>query len=55
MPRDRIDASLDPDLTDPAKVQQLLNGIDVPVLELRPVSTEVNPVATNKAGRCARW
>jgi putative SOS response-associated peptidase YedK len=48
LPSDRIDAWLNPELTDAAQVQKLLTGIEMPALEVRPVSTEVNKVAINK-------
>jgi putative SOS response-associated peptidase YedK len=44
LPRDRVDAWLDPTLTDPDKIHQLLAGLQVTGLRSRPVSTAVNRV-----------
>ena len=48
LPADRIDAWLDPQLTDTAAVQQLIGGIAYEPLQVRAVST-----AVNKTGRGA--
>lgn len=48
LPSERMDAWLDPTLTDPAKVQALLTGIEAVSLEVRPVSTEVNKVGNDR-------
>src|SRR3954471_10744740 len=42
LPADRVDAWLDPALTDPDKIRDLLTGLQVAHLQARPVSTEVN-------------
>lgn len=47
LPADRVDAWLDPHRTDPDEVHQLLDGIVIPPLAVRPVSTQVNRVGTN--------
>ncbi len=47
LPADRIDAWLDPGLTDPDRIAVLLAGLRVGDLEARPVSTLVNKVANN--------
>lgn len=47
LPPDRVDAWLDPALTDPEKVQQLLAGLHVTGLRSRPVSTRVNRVGND--------
>jgi putative SOS response-associated peptidase YedK len=44
LPPDRIDAWLDPALTDPEKVARVLAGLQVTGLRSRPVSTQVNRV-----------
>jgi putative SOS response-associated peptidase YedK len=44
LPPDRVDAWLNPTLTDPDKIRQLLAGLQVTGLRSRPVSTEVNRV-----------
>jgi putative SOS response-associated peptidase YedK len=44
LPLDRVDAWLDPTLTDPDKIHRLLAGLQVTGLQSRPVSTEVNRV-----------
>jgi putative SOS response-associated peptidase YedK len=46
LPPDRIDAWLDPDLTDKTAVQKLISGIEYEPLQVRAVST-----AVNKTGR----
>jgi putative SOS response-associated peptidase YedK len=48
LPGDRVDAWLDPGLTDKNQVRQLLTGIEVPPLEARAVSPAVNRVGTNR-------
>ncbi|PZS25887.1 MAG: DUF159 family protein [Pseudonocardiales bacterium] len=48
LPSERIDAWLDPTLTDPARIQTLLTGIESVPLEVRPVSTEVNKVGNDR-------
>lgn len=47
LPGDRHDAWLDPNLTDPAAIADLLTGVQAPPLEIRPVSRDVNRVGTN--------
>jgi putative SOS response-associated peptidase YedK len=47
LPRDRVDAWLDPHLTDPGKVADVLKGVQAPPMEIRPVSRQVNRVGTN--------
>jgi putative SOS response-associated peptidase YedK len=47
LPRDRVDAWLDPHLTDPGKVADVLKGVQAPPMDIRPVSREVNRVGTN--------
>lgn len=47
LPDDRVADWLDPTLTDPDKVQQLLAGIRVEGLDARPVPTTVNKVGNN--------
>ena len=47
LPPDRVDACLDPTLTDPDKIGAVLRDLTAPALELRPVSTQVNRVANN--------
>jgi putative SOS response-associated peptidase YedK len=47
LPRDRVDAWLDPHLTDPAKIADVLQGVQAPPMEIRPVSREVNRVGPN--------
>ena len=42
LPADRIDAWLDPALTDKQQAQELISGIDYPLLQVRAVSTAVN-------------
>jgi putative SOS response-associated peptidase YedK len=46
LPADRIDAWLDPELTDKDAVQDLISGIEHEPLQVRAVST-----AVNKTGR----
>jgi putative SOS response-associated peptidase YedK len=48
LPAERVDAWLDPDLTDKKQVRELLTGIEVPPLEARAVSPAVNRVGTNR-------
>jgi putative SOS response-associated peptidase YedK len=48
LPSDRIDAWLDPDLTDKDAAQRLISGIESEPLQVRAVST-----AVNKTGRGA--
>jgi putative SOS response-associated peptidase YedK len=48
LPPDRIDAWLDPQLTEKGAVQNLIGGIDHEPLQVRAVST-----AVNKTGRGA--
>jgi ATP-dependent DNA ligase len=48
LPEERVDAWLDPDLTDKKQVRELLTGIEVPPLEARAVSPAVNRVGTNR-------
>jgi putative SOS response-associated peptidase YedK len=48
LPPDRIDAWLDPHLTDKNEVQKLISGIEYEPLQVRAVST-----AVNKTGRGA--
>jgi putative SOS response-associated peptidase YedK len=48
LPPDRIDAWLDPELTDKDAVQKLIGGIEYEPLQVRAVST-----AVNKTGRGA--
>jgi putative SOS response-associated peptidase YedK len=47
LPADRVDAWLDPDLTQPDDLYLALDGVDLPPLEVRPVSTRVNRIDTN--------
>jgi putative SOS response-associated peptidase YedK len=49
LPADRIDAWLDPGLTDTAAAQKLLTGIEFDPLQMRAVSTAVNKPGPNKA------
>jgi SOS response associated peptidase (SRAP) len=42
LPPDRIDAWLDPDLTDKDEVRKLISGIEYEPLQVRPVSTAVS-------------
>jgi putative SOS response-associated peptidase YedK len=48
LPADRIDAWLDPNLTNKDDAQRLITGIEYEPLQVRPVST-----AVNKTGRGA--
>jgi putative SOS response-associated peptidase YedK len=48
--RDAVDAWLDPRLTDPTRVQQLLAVTEAELLEAYAVSTEVNSVQNNHPG-----
>jgi putative SOS response-associated peptidase YedK len=48
LPADRIDAWLDPNLTDKNEAQTLISGIEYKPLQVRAVST-----AVNKTGRGA--
>jgi len=47
LPTDRIDAWLDPHLTEPDEIAEVLKGVQAPPLEIRPVSREVNRVSNN--------
>jgi putative SOS response-associated peptidase YedK len=47
LPPERFDAWLDPNRTDPGKVYDVLNGIVMPPLDVRPISTKVNRVAND--------
>lgn len=47
LPRDRVDAWLDPDRTEPKGIAEVLEGIEPPLLGLRRVSRKVNKVGTN--------
>lgn len=47
LPRDRVDAWLDPALTDPAAIADVLTGIHPPLLGVRKVSRAVNRVGSN--------
>ncbi len=47
LPADRVAAWLDPRRTDPTEVHEVLEGIVMPPLVVRPVSTEVNRVGNN--------
>lgn len=47
LPADRIDAWLDPKRTNPDHVYEILDGIVIEPLEVRPVSTRVNRVGNN--------
>lgn len=47
VPRDRFSEWLDPDLTDKADVQHLLDSLPEPALVPRVVSTRVNSVRNN--------
>jgi putative SOS response-associated peptidase YedK len=49
LPRDRVDAWLDPNITDPDEVYKLLAGIQLDSLEVRRVSIAVNNVRNNAA------
>jgi putative SOS response-associated peptidase YedK len=47
LPRDRVDAWLDPHLTDPGKIADMLQGVQAPPMQIRAVSREVNRVGPN--------
>ena len=47
LPPDRVDAWLDPNRTDPDQVYNVLDGIVMNPLEVRPVSTKVNRVGND--------
>jgi len=47
LPAERIDDWLDPAITDPAKIEKLIAGIQLDTLEVRPVSMTVNKVSNN--------
>lgn len=47
LPADRVDAWLDPQLSDPKRIQSLLAGIEIDNLAMRPVSRDVNKVGNN--------
>jgi putative SOS response-associated peptidase YedK len=47
LPRDRVDAWLDPARTDRDQIYEVLDGIVLEPLAVRPVSTRVNRVGTN--------
>jgi putative SOS response-associated peptidase YedK len=47
LPRDRVDAWLDPAITEPDQVRKLLTGVQLDPLEVRRVSTAVNKVSHN--------
>ena len=47
LPPDRVGAWLDPTRTDPEKIYEVLDGIVLEPLAVRPVSTRVNRVDTN--------
>lgn len=47
LPPDRIDAWLDPKRTEPDQVYDVLDGIAMNPLEVRPVSTKVNRVGND--------
>lgn len=47
LPSDRIEAWLDPTLTDPVTVRKLMTSIELDPLEVRAVSTDVNKASTN--------
>ncbi len=38
---------MDPNLTDPNKIADVLKRVQAPAMEIRPVSREVNRVGTN--------
>lgn len=48
LPRERVDAWLDPTMTDTDQAQQSLTGIDVAPLELRAVTQDINRVGNNR-------
>lgn len=47
LPRDRVDAWLDPARTDPDAIADVLRGLHPPLLGIRKVSRQVNRVGTN--------
>lgn len=47
LPRDRIDAWLDPHRTGPDQIREVLADVEPPLLGIRRVSREVNRVGTN--------
>lgn len=47
LPRDRVDAWLDPARTDPDAIAEVLTGLHPPLLGIRKVSRQVNRVGTN--------
>ena len=47
LPPDRIDAWLDPARTDPEQVYQVVDGIALAPLDVRPVSRRINRVGPN--------
>jgi putative SOS response-associated peptidase YedK len=47
LPPDLVDTWLDPHLTDPEAVRELLAAVPPPMLVAYPVSTEVNSVRNN--------
>ena len=47
LPRDRVDAWLDPSRTTADRIYEVLNGIVLQPLAVRPVSTRVNRVGTD--------
>ena len=47
LPRDRVDAWLDPSRTHPDQIYEVLNGIVLQPLAVRPVSSRVNRVGTD--------
>jgi putative SOS response-associated peptidase YedK len=47
LPRDRVDAWLDPSRTEPDEIYEVLDGIVLEPLAVRAVSTRVNRVGTN--------
>jgi putative SOS response-associated peptidase YedK len=47
LPRDRVDAWLDPSRTEPDQIYEVLNGIVLQPLVVRPVSSRVNRVGTD--------
>lgn len=47
LPRDRVDAWLDPARTDPDAIAEVVTGLHPPLLGIRKVSRQVNRVGTN--------
>ena len=47
LPRDWVDAWLDPSRTQPAQIYEVLDGIVIEPLAVRPVSSRVNRVGTD--------